>query len=128
MPNQDQLLHRLASPSKQGYLDAFLAQTGLQPQQATMMYGEEIVEERGHLCKKFFVRYVPQDTADEIKGLMADCEGLQVKNMALQMVLAVVSAKTNLSNEQVVELLQAAEAQILAEGQAEVIEPQTELG
>jgi hypothetical protein len=103
----------MAAQSQEGYRQAFLAQTGLKPHEVAMLYGEELVEEGGHIMKRFKVRFVTLTVADEIGQLQEEIELLTRKNCALQMVLAPLSVKAGISDGAVVELLRSAEAQII---------------
>ena len=95
------------------YLEAFLAKTGLHPDQACMLYGEEIIEQAGKLFKQFKVRFVRHDVAEELATMENEVAAMGVKNNAMQMVLAVLATKADVSSEQLVELLQTAEKDLL---------------
>lgn len=108
-----QQMHQNAAQSREGYRQAFIAQTGLMPNQVAMLYGEELVEEGGHILKRFKVRYVPHDIADELRELESQIEQLTLKNCAMQMVIAPLSVKAGISDEAVIELLKAAEGELV---------------
>jgi hypothetical protein len=107
-------LDRIAREVREKYRMAFLAQTGLSPSEVVMLYGEEIVEEHGHLCKKFKVRFIPQSLSKEIKELQNQVAFLAQKNHAMQLVLSPLSIRAGISEDQLMELLEAAEQEVIS--------------
>ena len=111
---------QLITQRRQMYLEAFLAKTGLQPNEACMLYGEEIIEQAGKLMKQFKVRFVRHNVAEELATLENQVADLSLKNHAMQMVISVLATKADVSSEKLVELLQMAEKDLLGQGEEPV--------